>query len=301
MRKCIFGLLFCLISSVSMAAESDSSVVFKASFLKNELQSYSLSRSLYTLVKADTTSLERIRFKADVYIQDSTETYYLLKWRFANFAINTGNVQLKELIALAKPVEISYRITKPGVLVDFLNGENVSACLEEALSKVLEQFADKKGNEVKEAVASIYDMRETIETLMLRSITQFHQAHGLGYTLNEVVDVPTEMTSRFSDKPIKGIVRKKLTKIDTEHNLAVLSTATFLDKTEFQKSFKDYLKLDSIPDSSIDQFNMGGIVIDLSTGWILWLFDQRETKVGHQVYGELLEIKHIENLISLVE
>jgi len=296
MRKNLFCLLFCVLSLVSMASVSDSSVIFKASFLKNELQSYSISRSVYTMLKTDTTSLERIRFKADVYVQDSTENYYLLTWRFSNFAINTGNNQLKELIALAKPVKINYRITKPGILADFLNGENVSTCLEDALPKVLEQFADKKGNEVRTAVASIYDMRETMETLMLRSITQFHQAYGLGYTLEEVVDVPTEMNSRFSTKPIKGIIRKKLTKIDTENNLAFLSTATFLDKTEFQKSFKEYLKLDSVAETSIDQENMGGIIMDLTTGWVLWTFDQRETKVQNQVYGELLEIKHIDDI-----
>jgi len=296
MRKSILCLLFCMVSSVSMASLQDSTVVFKASFLKNELQRYSISRSIYTMLKADTTSLERIRFKADVYVQDSTENYYLLNWRFSNFAINTGNVQLKELIALAKPVEINYRITKPGVFADFINGEKVSTCLEDALPKVLAQFAGKKGKEVQAAVASIYDMRETIETLMLRSITQFHQAYGLGYKLDEVVDVPTEMTSRFSANPIKGIIRKKLTKIDTENNLAVLSTATFLDKTELRKSFKESIKLDTVPETSIDQQNMGGIVIDLSTGWVLWTFDQRETKVANLVYGELLEIKHIDDM-----
>jgi len=296
MKKSVFCLFFCIISMVSMASVSDSSVVFKASFLKNELQSYSISRSLYTLAKSDTTSLERIRFKADVYVQDSTENYYILSWRFSNFTINTDNVQLKELIALSKPVEINYRITKPGVFADFINGEKVSTCLEDALPKVLAQFAGKKGKDVQAAVASIYDMRETIETLMLRSITQFHQAYGLGYKLDEVVDVPTEMTSRFSATPIKGIIRKKLTKIDTENNFAILSTATFLDKTELQKSFMESIKLDSVPVTSIEQQNMGGIVLNLSTGWVLWTFDQRETKVTNIVYGELVEIKHIDDM-----
>lgn len=294
MRKSIFCLLFGMISFVSMSAVSDSSVVFKASFLKNELQSYTISRTLYNLQKGDTTSLERVRMRADVYVQDSTENYYLLNWRFSNFTINTTNIQLKQLIDLAKPVQISCRISKPGVLTDFLNGEAVSSCLEEALPQVLAQFANKKGKEVQNEVASIYDMRETLESLMLKSITQFHQAYGLGYKLNEIVDVPTEMTSRFSTNPIKGIVRKKLTKIDTENHIAVLSTATFFDQTEFRKSFSDYLKLNSIPESSIDQQNMGVVVMDLTTGWVLWTFDQRETILGNRIDGELLEIRHLD-------
>ena len=296
MRKIIFALYLCLVSSTLLAAESDSSVVFKASFLKNELQSYSVSRALYTIQKGDTTSFERLRFKADVYVKDSTENYYLLSWKFSKFSINTGNHQLRELIALAKPVEISYRITKPGVLMEFLNGENISTCLEEALPKVLEQYANKKGTEAQAEVASIYDMRETLETLMLKSINQFHQVYGLGYTLGEIVDVPTEVNSRFSSIPIKGIVRKKLTKIDSENHLAVLSTATFIDNKEFQKAFKEYLHADSIPEASINQENMGSIVMDLYTGWVLWTFDQRETISGNNVYGEIIEIQHINDL-----
>jgi hypothetical protein len=41
------------------------------------------------------------------------------------------------------------------------------------------------------------------------------------------------------------------------------------------------------------QENMGSMVMDLSTGWVLWSFDQRETRSGNDVYGELVEIQHI--------
>ncbi|HEY5498915.1 MAG TPA: hypothetical protein VIK20_00880 [Bacteroidales bacterium] len=301
MRKSIFYLLFSLISSVAMAAESDSSVVFKASFLKNELQSYEISRALYTIHKGDTTSLEKLGFQADVYVKDSTENYYLLTWRFSKFRINTDNLKLRQLIALAKPVEISYRITKPGVLIDFLNGEKVSTCLEEALPQVLSSFANQKGTENKVEVASIYDMRETVETLMLRAITQFHQAYGLGYTLGEIVDVPTVVNSQFTTKPINGIIRKKLIRIDAENHFAILSTATFLDNKEFRKGFKDYMKIDSIPDSSINQENMGSVIMDLTTGWVLWTFDQRDTRLGNDIYGELIEIKHMDDMPQITK
>ena len=296
MKKIIFYLFFSLIASTLSAVEMDSSVIFKASFLKNELQSYQISRGLYTIKKADTTSFERIKFNADIYVKDSTENYYLLNWRFSKFSINTDDQQLTQLIALAKPVEISCRISKVGVFMEFLDGEKVSACLEEALPVVLAQFANKKSDADKAQVARIYDLRETMETLMLRSIIQFHQVYGLGYKLDEVVDVPTEVNSRFSSTPIKGIIRKKLTKIDTENNIAVLSTATFLDTKEFQKAFKEYLHIGAIPESSLNQENMGSIVMDLSTGWVLWTFDQRETKVGNEKYGEQIEIQHINDV-----
>lgn len=295
MRKSVFCLFFCLLSSTLFASESDSSVVFKASFLKNELQSYTVSRALYTIQKGDTTSFERIRFKANVYVLDSTENYYLLSWKFSTFSINTEDLQLKQLMVLAKPVEIKCRISKPGVLMEFLNGENVSTCLEEALPVVLAPFANKDGAEAKAEVARIYEMREVLETLMLRTISQFHQVYGLGYTLNEIVDVPTEVNSRFSATPIKGMIRKKLTKIDAENHLAVLSTATYMDQKEYRKALNDYLHLDPNTETAIRQENMGSVVMDLTTGWVLWSFDQRETTSNNSNYGELVEIQYVNN------
>lgn len=293
MRKHLVGIFACLFSLPVLAAVSDSSVIFKASFLKNELQSYEISRAEYAILKNDTTSLERIRFKANVYVTDSTENYYVLNWKFSDFSINTDNLQLKQLMALAKPVEVSYRITKPGVFVEFLNGENVTKCLENALPEVLAPFAGQEGTSAKSEIDRIYGMRETLETLLLRSIYQFHQVYGLGYTLGEIVDVPTEVTSRFSPKPIKGIIRKKLQKIDQENHYAILSMATFLDEKEFQKALREYLNVHSIPEATANQENMGSVVMDLSTGWLIWSIDQKETIIGKNRYGETVEIKYI--------
>jgi len=293
MRKFVSGFIICLFSLSALAAESDSSVVFKASFLKHEVQSYEISRTLYSLQKKDTTSYERIGFHADVYVKDSTEDYYVLLWRFSKFSINTDDRQLKQLIELAKPVEISCRISKPGVLMEFLDGEKVSTCLEEALPQVLAPFSNQQGSVARAQVAHIYDMRETIETLMLRSVNLFLQVYGLGYTLGEIVDVPVEVNSQFSSKPIKGITRKKLTKIDTENHLAVLSSATFLDNDALKSAIKEYLHLDSIPQEYLNQENMGSVVMDLTTSWPLWIFEQRETRTGNNKYGELVEIQYI--------
>ena len=174
-----------------------------------------------------------------------------------------------------------------------LDGKNVSKCLEEALPQVLAPYANQQGSIARAQVACVYDMRETLETLMLRSVNLFLQVYGLGYTLGEIVDVPTEVNSQFSLKPIKGIIRKKLTKIDSENHLAVLSFATFLDNDELKRTIKEYLHLDSIPQGYLYQENMGSVVMDLSTSWLLWTFEQRETRTGDNKYGELVEIQYI--------
>lgn len=299
MKKNIIVILFCMFSLPFMAMEQDSSVVFKAAFLNKELQCYEITRTEYTLQKGDTTALQCIRFKVHVYVTDSTENYYILSWKFSDYSINTNDLDLKKMIALAKPVKISYRISKPGVLMEFLDWEDVNSCLDDALPKVLEPFLNKKNSdsESKAAVSRIYELRETMSTLMLQAVRQFHQAYGLGYKLGEVINVPTEVDSRFSSKPIKGVIRKKLTHIDRENQFAELTTVTFLDKNELKKALSGYLHTDTIPFSSLDQENVGGLVMDLSTGWLIWSFDQREGKAGDSIYGDVIEIQHISETI----
>jgi hypothetical protein len=299
MKKNIIVILFCMFSLPFMAMEQDSSVVFKAGFLNNELQCYEVTRVEYTLQKGDTTALQSLRFKVHVNVTDSTDSYYILSWRFSDYSIDTNDLDLKEMIALARPAKISYRISKPGVLIEFLDWEEVNSCLNDALPKVLEPFLTKRHTDSvsKAEVSRIYELRETMSTLMLQAVRQFHQAYGLGYKLGEVIEDPTEVNSRFSSKPIKGVIRKKLARIDTENHFAELTTATFLNKNELKQALSDYLHTDTIPSSSLDQENIGGLVMDLSTGWLIWSFDQREGKAGNSIYGDMIEIQHISETI----
>jgi hypothetical protein len=293
MKQAYFLIFFLGLFPVFLMAESpDSSVVFKASFLKDETQSYEISKTRYTLHNKDTTSMERLSFQADVHVTDSTESYYTLNWNISGYRIHTGSINLQKMIELAKPIEISYRITKPGALSEFLNGENVTSCLEAALPKVLEPYLNRKDTVARVEVARIYDLRESLETLLLRFIVQFHQAYGLGYTLGEVVDVPTEINSRFSSTSIPGTIHKKLVNIDRPNHLAVLSTATTMDQAAFRKALAGYLKADAAKIDQINQMNTGSIVLDLATGWVIWSFDQREETEGNRTYGELVEIQY---------
>jgi len=295
MKYAVLTLVFCLLSGFLFAESSDSSdssVVFKALFLKNEMQSYDVTRTVYTKDGKDTTEMDRISFRADVYVTDSTASSYTLNWKISDYQINTGNVNLRKMMELAKAIEISYRITKPGVLMEFLTGKNVTNCLEEALPKMLAPYINRKDEIARGEVAKIYDLRENMETLLLRFIVQFHQAYGLGYNLGEVVSVPTEVNSRFSPVSIPATTLKKLVNYDPINHIAVLSSATVMDKQKFTKAVTDYTKADSATLASLDQSNMGGIVIDLKTGWVIWSFDQREAQVGSKIYGELIDIQN---------
>jgi hypothetical protein len=294
--KRILSLSLCLCMVLTAVAESpDSSVVFKAGFLNKELQCYEVSKMLYTLTGKDTSEMERIGFKAEVMVTDSAENAYILCWKIHDYTINTADPNLIKLVRLAVPVEISYRTSKAGVFSEFITGENVTKCLETALPKVLETFRGKSDAETKLASGRIFVLRENLETLILGFMVQFHQFHGLGYNLGEIVDVPVEITSRFSTKPLPAMMRKKLVSLNTVDHTAEIAYATILDTSSYRKALAENLKIAAEIYRSLEQNNIGSLLMEYQTGWPIWSLEQREAKVGTKTYGEQVEIQYKNN------
>lgn len=292
MRKFLLFLLATFVSWSMNAQLTDSTAVFKAQFLKNEYQRYDVSKTLYTLHRKDTTDLLRVGFKAEVVVSDSLEQAYILKWKLSGFSISTDDSYLQQLVSLAVPVQVSYRTSKPGVFEEFITGTSVTGCLEAALPKVLVAFKNKSDSVSRAEVAKIYALRENLETLMLGFMIQFHQFHGLGYDLGEVVTVPVEITSRFSANPLPGIQRKKLTAIDRTNQTATIAYATMLDMAGFRQTLSNNLKttLDAFKD--LQQNEIGSMMLDVRTGWPIWSMNQREASANGITYGEQLEIQY---------
>lgn len=295
MRKIFIYIIYVFFVLPLQADEADTSVIFKAGFLKYEIQHYVVSLSSFTLKNGDTIALETLQSKVDVYVSDSSENYYILNWRFHNFSINTNNKQIKDLVDLAKPVNLTYRTSRQGVLNEFIGWEEASACLDNGMKVVLERFASRKDSLATVEVKRIFAFRESLEAMMLRSVRNFHQYYGLGYNLDEEVDVPTEISGLFPYEPIQGIIRKKLTKIDRLFGVAMLSSATFPDRKSLMEVYAKYYPGVSVPSSLLNQTIIGGILSDLNTGWILYTFEQREKNSGPVTSGELLEMRHNDN------
>lgn len=292
MRPYLLLILFGLLSWTAMAQTTDSSVVFKTNFLKNEYQRFDVSKTIYSLNRKDTTEMMRFGFKAEVVVTDSTEYGYILKWKLSNYTINTSDTYLQKLMALASPVLISYHISKPGVFEEFITGTTATSCLEAGLPKVLEAFRGLSDSTSKAEVATIYAFRDNLESLLLGFMIQFHQFHGLGYTLGEVVNVPVEIISRFTTKPLPGVQRKKLTTIDSSNQTAVMAYATILDMAGYRKALSENLKVEMDAYKDLQQNEIGSMMIDLRTGWPIWSMNQRESKAGMVTYGEQLEIQY---------
>ena len=276
------------------AQENDSSVVFNAGFIKHELQNYEMSLSNFTISNGDTTALETLKAKVDIYVTDSIESYYLIRWKIKDFTINTNSRQLSEIISMSKPVTLTFRVTKHGIIEEFISWEETSKCLDEGLKVVLKRFSTRSDSASLLEVKRIFAFRESFEAMFPRAINMFHQIYGLGYNLNEEVDVPVEVYGLVS-APVQGLTRKKLTGIDKGNGIAMLSMATFLDRNNLKENFSKQNPGLSIPTSLLNQSILGGVMVDLKTNWIIYTFEQRERTSEPLVYGELLEIKHIDN------
>ena len=276
------------------AQENDSSVIFNAGFIKHELQNYEMSLSNFTINNGDTTTLETLKAKVDVYITDSTESFYLIRWKIKDFTINTNSRQLSEIISLAKPVTLTFRVTKHGIIEEFISWEETSKCLDEGLKVVLKRFSTRSDSVALLEVKRIFAFRGTFEAMFPRTINMFHQIYGLGYNVNEEVDVPVEVYGLVST-PVRGLTRKKLTGIDKNNGFAMLSMATFPDRSDLKENFLKQNPGLTIPSSLLNQTILGGVMVDLKTSWIIYTFEQRERTLEQLVFGELLEMKHIDN------
>ncbi len=289
-------LVFCFaISSLieTKAESSDSSVIFNADFYKNEVKDYELIYSNYTLNGVDTTSLESVKSKLSIFIQDSTTNSYIIKWTLTDFSVNTSERNIFDLVRLAKPVNLVFRTSRHGILADFIDWSAVTSSLDEGIGKVIEKYSDRKDSSAIDEVKRIFSFRELFEAMILRSVNMYHQAYGLGYDLGKEVDVPSEVSGTGLPEPVKCIIRKKLTGLDKENSLAALSTATFIDKIDFKTIFSKFYPDAQIPYAVQNQTITGGLISHYKTGWLIYTFEQRERNYSNACAGEILEIRSL--------
>jgi hypothetical protein len=286
-------LFFCVFFVVPVhAEEADTSFIFKAGFIKHELQDYNVSLSTYTIREGDTTALETVKSKVEINIKDSTAGQFIISWKFSDFQINTANWHIKDLVSMAKPVTITYRASREGILWEILDWKSISYCLEDGMKKVVENYTGRNDSTAKAELKKIFAFKESLESMMLRSVRMFHQAYGLGYDVGKIVDVPSEIIGVVSQNAIPAIIKKKLVTVDRQKGIAVLSTATLPDRNALTQDFEKQYPGVKIPSSLIEMTITGGLISDISTSWVLYTFEQREENSNKNANGEILELKH---------
>lgn len=282
--------LFLITTSLQARPDAGESVVFNAAWLKNEAQSYTLEYLHYSLSGKDTTELEKLSLQIEVLVQDSSSDYFVLEWHFHDFALQSNHYPSVWLMQHIQNLSLSCKTSPVGVLKEFKQLEDFRLSLDKAVDLA---FASYQGLPSESSRARVYSLREELEALLIRVVYHMHQAYGLGYVLDEVIEVPDKMEVRFSDSPVDAIIRKKLDTYDPESGIAGLVMATMLDSAQLNQVMQQYMSSQDLQQPVYRQQNTSALVMHIPSGWVLYSFDKREVSKGKDLYAEFFEISHL--------
>lgn len=273
--------------------------IFNAHWVKKEYQPYRLFYTDYTMQNGDTVAFENLRARVDVLVLDSLSKGYRLQWKLHDFEVETDHYMSRQWITTLRKFELNYKTTVEGLITEVTDAE----AFDKALDRTIDVFfKNYKGETLLSDRERLYLLRNSLESCILSMIQQFHQAHGMGYSLGEVVEVPTNVELSLTNKSINAVVFKKLEALDDD--LATLVTATVLDTAEVNSAVRTYLvpvlQTDTLPSGkeqqefvtpTFRQENSGALMMHLPTGWPVFLYDCREVAYGKQTTGEYMEMQ----------
>lgn len=284
--------LLLAVSPALFGQQKGASALFKAGFLNHEMQSYVGELTDYELAKGDTAWLEKLSFKADAYVVDSTTAGYVMRWCFHDFAISSDSRLLYRLVLTAKPVTVTCSVSPVGVLQEFLHWESLSTCLDEGFRELLPEYALRSDSAAQKEIQRSYALRSNIEGSLLRVIRLFHQLHGYGYTVGEVVEVPAELDIAGVSEKVSGIIRKELVQLDEKGGIAAVSMVSLPDPAVLKRALEKTYHPGTVPPKMLEQKIAGSTVFDLKTGWVLLTFEQLERGSDKDQLGQRLELRH---------
>lgn len=277
--KTFIFLFFICVSGFLFASSDDSTVVFYASFLKNETQYYSIACTSCALEKNDTINFNRVSFSVDVNIVDSTSDVYIISWTLHDYKVDTPENDIQNLIKNADTVKLKFVVNKAGMLMEFLNWKQSDTFLDDAMKPFIQKYGKKGHGNSGRSIKVLFDFEKYMKLLILQSVRQYYEPYGTGYTLNKIVDVPdSSVFSFFSDKLLSGTVKKKLIEIDNTYQQASLSTYTSISGND---SIYSNLHI------------LGAYVINIPTGWEIYSVRREEMKIGNVKNCREIEIKYI--------
>lgn len=278
--------IFVVFLMTALHAYAVESHIFQARFYANESQPYTLSQTHFDLRNGDTIRMERLTMQLDVQVSDSNAMGYQMDWMLSDFKLSTGSSILHSLVSHSTTAHVRYWINRYGVFAEFLDWSPLNHCFDSAMVQTLLPYTNRSDSAALLEVQRVTAFVQAFAPTVLRSVHLFHQVYGLGYTLQETVDVPTTIQGLTGDTEIEGIVRKKLIAIDAETDVAVLSTATIPDSTQWTH----FLQQQTIP--YYQPLILGGFVADRSSGWPYYVVENRSYELNAWQSGEMLEVRH---------
>lgn len=243
--KYTLSIIFTLLTAHLFAQIIDeNSVQVVAYWNLGEQQTYSVTTQKLKISGSDTTSNETVSYDVDIKVIDSTETSYLLEWRYYNYSTNSKQEFLKKLMEMSENMKIVIETDEFGVFVGVKDWEKVRDYIGKTIKKLKAEFKSVEGiDKVFEQIKDSYSSKGAIETFALKEVQQFLHFHGIVYELNVEVETPVTVPNAYKQNEVlNGIWSAALEEINEEDGSFILKSVQEIDPEELTDATFEYLK-----------------------------------------------------------
>ena len=253
--------------------------VFNAHWLRAEYQPYRLTHQTYVLESADTLSSERFSMQVNVVVTDSVPGSYRLRWRMSDFSVQTDSYLCRQWLEQLESSDFVYITDRFGQLRELPDWEQVGRWLDADMDGFVARYS---GQTTAASRERLYQLRDEMVLALQEALQEFHQAYGMAYYLDEVVEVPTKVQLPFSPLEVDAVVYKKLEA--WQDGVGTLVSATVLDTAQVNAAARRHWAVaDRIP--RYRQEASGALLMHLATGWPVFTYACRELAEDKRLQG----------------
>lgn len=292
MKKILF--LLTMISAGNMQSQilDDSIVQFVGYWELNETQVYRIDNEKYKVKDNDTVNRQSVSYDVEITVVDSTSTSYTLRWAYKNFDLKGIDSLTAKVMKITENMEIIYKTDELGVFREVLNFEEIKSVVDKTIGVFEEEMKETPNiqvilNQVKKTVAS----KESIESISMTEVQNFHKAFGVQMNINEVYNSETEVQNLYGGEPFSASLESEVVSVDKENETALVKIFTTVDSKQVTDATFSYLKAmaesmnapppkrEELPDFDI-QFRFA-TTIHLPSGWPLYAINIKEVSGGN--------------------
>lgn len=220
MKKVLLGLIlltpffsFCQINV------ADSTVQVITYWDKHEKMTYDIATSKATVKGNDTTYTQKVKFKVDIEVLDSTATSYTIQWKFKDYASLLPDESAEIQANLYNGLTIEFTTDELGTFDKLLNWKEIK----EHNERVFSELKGKTNSQevLVKMLRQKFSSQQAIEEHSIKEVQYFHSFHGVGMKEGEVVE---ENVSRdtFIGKSVQSDITLELTEIDYENSTYII-------------------------------------------------------------------------------
>lgn len=244
MKKLLLTTFIMLIalSAFAQINMEDSTVQVIGYWDKNEKQTYQISTEKYKYSNSDTTRTEKLLYKVDISIIDSTADSYTINWYYYDYQFNGQNEITKKLIELYKDMKVVIKTNEMGVFQDVLNWKELRTQINEGIKMIKNEYSmNTDFVKIIENIEKKFTTKESIINSSIAEIQQFYSFHGAKYKLGEDIETQMKAPNMYGKEPFDTYVNLWLDEINEEDNNFVLRMNQEIDSTQLTKATLDYL------------------------------------------------------------